>query len=90
VSLDSLVASVRSLDWKYIQNRQRGTEELYNLSDDSEESIDVSEEHPDILDEYQKILERRLKSVSEQSRSVDISDNVQDQLEELGYLEESS
>jgi arylsulfatase A-like enzyme len=90
VSLDSLVASVRSLDWKYIQNRQQGTEELYNLSDDPEESMDVSEENPDILREYQEILERRLKSVSEQSRSVDISENVQEQLEELGYLEDSS
>lgn len=87
VRLDTLVAAVSTDRWKYIQNRQLDTEELYDLQADPEERHDCSADRPDVLAEMLDRFEARLAEVSETSREVAVSANVQRQLEELGYVE---
>lgn len=87
VTLETLVAAVRSREWKYIRNRQLKTEQLYDLRADPDEQDDLIAERTDIATELREVLENRLDGIANVSRDVDISDDVTAQLRELGYVE---
>lgn len=87
INQDTLVASVRSREWKYIQNRQLETEELYDIVRDPRETTDVAAENPAIMERLRDRYESRLESVTEETREVEVSDEVEKRLRELGYAE---
>lgn len=88
VELDKLVAAVRRDGWKYIQNRQLDTEELYDLRTDPDERTNVIDENEEVAEELRVRLSERLEKVSEEERRVKVSGKVQQRLKELGYVEE--
>jgi len=88
IMLDSLVAAIRTTEWKYIQNRQRNTEQLYNLQKDPGERDDISDHNQAVVSELRETLEDRLANVSETTESVEITDKAKQRLQQLGYAEE--
>ncbi|ACV47557.1 MULTISPECIES: sulfatase [Halomicrobium] len=87
VTLETLVAAVRSKRWKYIRNRQLDTEHLYDLRTDPDEQHNIAADHGDIVAELSTVLNDRLEGVSDTARDVDLSSDVEKQLRELGYVE---
>nr|WP_284438538.1 sulfatase-like hydrolase/transferase [Halomicroarcula laminariae] len=87
INLDNVVASVRSDRWKYIQNRQLGREELYNIRTDPGEQSNQIDDCTYIAEKMRGRLQRRLSDVTETSQTVEVSEEVQEQLRELGYTE---
>lgn len=88
VNLEKVVSAVRSDRWKYIQNRQLDTEELYDICSDPGEQRDRIEEKRTVASELRNVLNDRLKDVTENSQEVEVSDSIQQQqLRELGYAE---
>jgi arylsulfatase A-like enzyme len=45
-------------EWKYILNKINQTEELYNLSKDSKEKVNLSGEKPEVLSQMRKNVEK--------------------------------
>ena len=89
VRLEDVVMSVRTADWKYIRNKQKGSEELYDLSTDMAEEQNVLEAYPSTSSKLSTIVEDRIKSLSDRRVvNVDISADVREQLQELGYTGE--
>jgi len=87
VNPDKVVAAVRSDCWKYIRNRQRETEELYDICSDPGEQRDRIKDERAVASELRTVLNDRLKDVTEHSQEVELSDSIQQQLRELGYVE---
>jgi arylsulfatase A-like enzyme len=74
--------------WKYIERPERV--ELYEIETDPDEKIDVSEEHPDVVDELSSIIEtyrEKAATTDEELEEVSVDGEVQDRLEQLGYME---
>ncbi|ELZ14076.1 sulfatase [Haloterrigena salina JCM 13891] len=90
INRDKAIISVRSDEWKYILNNQIEKDRLYNLKKDEKEKENVVDDHPEIGDKLRRIAEDRLAEITNDSDSEssngDISDNVEDRLEELGYI----
>jgi len=87
VTLETLVTTLRSERWKYIQNRQLQTEELYDLQADPLEEHDIATERDDVVAEMKERLNTRLANVSAKTTSVELTGKVQSQLKELGYID---
>lgn len=79
----------RDATWKYITGPDR--EELYNVNKDPGEEKNVHADHPDVIEKIESVLEQ-YPELGEQSESAvdgdDLNKEVQDQLEQLGYLQE--
>lgn len=81
---DGPVVAGRWDGWKYIHVDGVGTE-LYWLSDDPEEIVEVSDDNPDIVDDF----ERSIPDAVYQGESVSVyaaDEVVRERLSELGYV----
>jgi len=87
VETDKIIAAVRTAEWKYIENRQLNTEELYRLSTDPAEMENVIDEFPQQATDLRTTLESRLSEVTEERKSVEINEAAKRRLEKLGYKE---
>lgn len=87
VQPEQLVAAVRTEEYKYIRNRQLGSESLYDLQSDPSEREDVRSDRAEVADSLRAVLESRLEQVREQRRDKEITDAAKEQLEALGYRE---
>lgn len=78
----------RDSNWKYITGPDRS--ELYDIENDPDEQTNVVVDHTDVVEEIKEILEEypqlRTGNVEEVSAE-DVSGEVQDRLEQLGYLQ---
>lgn len=86
-------ASVMACDgeWKLIAEATGEPTELYHLTDDPGETVNLVEDRPDVRERFADRLSTHLAAVDERSTDADdpaeISDDIQDRLEQLGYLE---
>ncbi len=84
---EQLVAAVRTEEYKYIRNRQLGSESLYDLQSDPLENVDLRSDRAEVADSLRTALESRLEQVRVQRRDKEITDAAKEQLEALGYRE---
>ncbi|USZ71470.1 sulfatase [Natronosalvus halobius] len=77
------VACLRSKEWKYQKSTDR--EELFRLPD---ETTDLSSEFPGKRDELEKALDERLPTDKfESSVKAEFTEQMKDQLRDMGYLD---
>jgi len=88
VNLDNYIGAIRTDEWKYIQNRQIGTEELYNITNVPGEKQNVIEYNPDKARKFKTLLDNRLDRITERTINIDTSEKVRDRLNQLGYVDE--
>ncbi|AEH38938.1 sulfatase-like hydrolase/transferase [Halopiger xanaduensis] len=87
VQPEKAILSVRKGRWKYILNKQTDSEELYDLSVDDRERNNVIDEHREIANELRQLCNERLDEISSNDSQIDVSTDVSDRLEKLGYIE---
>jgi arylsulfatase A-like enzyme len=81
--------SYRSERWKYIERPD--TVELYDVLADPDERNDLAADRPDVVEELSAFLEshrEKAASTDEDLEAIEIGGEVQDRLEQLGYLQE--
>lgn len=86
---DRALRSVRTTEWKYIEGTD-GSEELYNIEVDPQETTNVANDHPDVCDELAELLvtERGELVRGDRNGSAAAVDKMTEQrLEDLGYLQ---
>ncbi|WP_267163511.1 sulfatase [Halovenus salina] len=79
----------RDRSWKYIVGP--GRVELYNIQNDPGEQINVVDQHPEVVEEIEATLEQYSElgtADSDELTAGEFSGEVQDRLEQLGYLQE--
>jgi len=79
------VASVRTTAWKYIDDRLRNQEKLYNLTSDPDETTDVLQEYPDVADRLRDTL-TALPDNSPREAIPDLDEELSRRLRDLGYI----
>lgn len=75
--------------WKLIRNLETGKVELYDLTADPEEQVDLSEARADILAEHDRDLEQWMGQVSKgglQVHTLTVPEGNREQLRALGYV----
>lgn len=81
----------RDYDWKYIVDgspRDPDQQELYDLHADPGEQTDVSDDRPEVVNELREHLadhDDRLRTTTEELGDVEMSEEVVQQLRDLGY-----
>jgi arylsulfatase A-like enzyme len=81
--------SYRDDRWKLIERPD--DVELYDIRTDPDEQENVSQDHPDVVEELAAIIDsyrQKADQTDEQLDSVAIDGEVQDRLEQLGYMQE--
>lgn len=81
--------SYRDDRWKLIERPDNV--ELYDIRIDPDEQENVSQDHPDVVEELATIIDsyrQKAAQTDEQLDSVAIDGEVQDRLEQLGYMQE--
>lgn len=88
VNLDEAIISVITDDWKYIQNEQTGSRELYPRDAAETEANECAGEEPKV-EELEEIASDRLAEISNTEVDKDeISEDLREQLHQLGYIDE--
>jgi len=83
----AVVAAITD-NWKYIRNNQTGESELYRRSESETPSEEYTDEHP-VEEKLAKLADERLSAVSETDADRrELSDNLREQLHQLGYINE--
>jgi arylsulfatase A-like enzyme len=83
---DRSLRAVRDDEYKLILGSD-GERSLYRWRDDPDETTNVSSEHPDIVDRLEAVVEEQLGTLQKRGkRDEQISGDVEDQLERLGYM----
>lgn len=83
---------VRAERWKYLYDGTTNEESLFDLEADSHEQTDVGNDYPAVLEELSMILNEHVSSSSRvvgadaDLEAVEVDDDVQNRLEDLGYL----
>lgn len=89
--LDASRVGVRMGDWKLIMEVDSDRRELYNVPHMEIESKDISDEYPDKVEELETLVRTHLSYVEAnmlgKSDSEELSAVVEQNLEELGYLD---
>jgi arylsulfatase A-like enzyme len=87
-----LLVSVRDRDWIYIENTETGAHELYHRPSDPTQQADrskrPSEEEQPIIDRCSSIVDAHAQRLSVQSATAggpNVDDDIERQLEALGY-----
>lgn len=80
--------AVRDNNWKYIMNEQAGTDELYDLDADPDERENVVDEVSGRGRRLRSACEERLADVTATDSELTVSTNVNERLEDLGYIED--
>jgi arylsulfatase A-like enzyme len=88
--------AVRDGEWKLIVDQQNNEEFLFNLTEDAEETDNVLAENPDIAQALRSALaahrqqcnalHERLAIPDHAAEPAEISDEIKQQLEDLGYM----
>ena len=80
--------AIRSTEWKYIRGSD-GSEELYNVAENPEETENLVNENPEKAAELKSALDDWLQSFDHADADGDVSmrDETKERLEELGYLQ---
>jgi arylsulfatase A-like enzyme len=80
---------VEKNDWKLIVNYKNNVKELYNLSEDPYEKINVYDQNPNIAKDLEEIIQEHLKSNKGQDMSAKIEHNeeMKIRLKALGYMD---
>lgn len=82
------VVSIVTDDWKYIRNRQTNTEELYRRGDPETAANDRSGDQQ-VLRELREVADERLSEIRDQEVDRrEMSDELREQLHQLGYVDE--
>lgn len=82
--------SVRRDGWKYIWDQGEETRELYDLTEDPEETENIKGKEPTVSDELHAILEDhviQLQQTNEQLPEVQMDAETERRLKDLGYLQ---
>lgn len=78
---------LRNRRWKYIEGTD-GTEELYNLRRDRNETTDVAADHPDTCEELRATLHAEHgEMIQPEYLNRDMDEATEQRLEDLGYLQ---
>ena len=75
--------------WRFFL-RANGTQELYDVVEDSEERNDLSRDHPEVVERYRRVLEPRLAELfasGERDGPQEISPETLKALRALGYVQ---
>ncbi|PCR90468.1 sulfatase [Natrinema ejinorense] len=85
---DRSLRAIRSTEWKYIRG-SNGSEELYNVADDPEESENLVKANPEKVAELESTLDDWLQSFdhADADGTVSMRDETKERLEDLGYLQ---
>lgn len=85
---DRSLRAIRSKEWKYIRGSD-GSEELYNVDDDPEETENLVEIEPEKATKLESVLDTWLQSFEHADADGDVSmqDETKERLEDLGYLQ---
>jgi len=81
--------SYRDERWKYIERPD--AVELYDARNDPDETDDIAANHPEVVDDLAAVLDahrERVADTDEDLDDVEFDGEVQDRLEQLGYLQE--
>jgi len=81
-------AMVANRRWKYILNRESGSETLYDLRNDPGEENNLADERTEVRDKMNESLQIHLNEITDVSTDVsspDVTRDVEDRLEQLGY-----
>lgn len=79
----------RTSEWKYITRPSGDEEYLFNLMADPDETNNVYENHPGVAERFSAIItDYRERIDTHQEADIDHSVEVQQRLEDLGYLNE--
>jgi len=88
VDTDEAVLSIITDQWKYIRNNQIELEELYRHGSQEIPANNRVDDDPEI-DKMRKLADERLSAVSDQEvERQEMSDDLRDQLHQLGYIDE--
>ena len=82
------ITSLRTRNWKYILDDYHDREELYDLNADPDEQNEASREHPDQFREMHEVIQAHLEreEFAEGDTYSDVDEDMQEQLESLGYM----
>ncbi|MFB6201881.1 MAG: sulfatase [Halorhabdus sp.] len=79
----------RTTEWKYITRWNDNESYLYDLQTDPDEETDVKANHPDIVDRFEGVIsDYRERVETDDNAEIDHSPEVQQRLEDLGYVDE--
>ncbi len=86
---DRSLRAIRTDQYKYIRGSD-GSQELYDLHDDPDETTDRSDTHPDLADTLDIRLDEWLDSFerADSDDETTMSDDAKARLEDLGYLQD--
>lgn len=88
VNPDKAIITVITDDWKYIQNEQTGCQDLYPRDAAEIKANECAGEEPKI-EELNQVASDRLAEISSTEVDKDeISENLREQLHQLGYIDE--
>ncbi|WP_225335213.1 sulfatase [Halomicrobium urmianum] len=85
---DRSLRAIRTGEYKYIRGSD-GSEELYDVRNDPDETDDVADTHDDIVDELAAQLDEWLTSFNhaDTADNVSMNEDTKARLEDLGYLQ---
>lgn len=85
---DRSLRTIRTDEYKLIRGSD-GSKELYELTDDPDESVNIADERPEQVTILGEELDRWIDSFkhSDTSGSVSMSDQTKSRLEDLGYIQ---
>lgn len=86
VQPDKARICVRDGKWKYTLDRQCGTDELFDLEADPGEKENLIEDEPAKAGELRSRCRERLDELTRTETAVETSEDVNERLEDLGYL----
>ena len=82
--------TTRTPKWKLFWERETDEIELYDIASDPSETQDISGENPAVVDRFKSLLENHIaeaKATDTDLPEVEESDEVKQQLEDLGYVD---
>lgn len=88
ISVEQLLVSYRTAEWKYILDSQRDSNELFNIDADPSETNDVAGANPTVESTFSDRIAAHIEPYfqSEVLSGDDQRANVEKRLEDLGYL----
>lgn len=84
------VLASRTSRWKCIWNIETDAMDLYDLTDDPEETLDVADDNPGVVENFKEVLEDHLDEVATtetEHPDVTVSSETEARLRDLGYVE---
>ena len=79
--------AVISGKWKYIEARDEGTQELFDMEQDPREKKNLAADFPEKVGELSAVLQKIVRNLSDQASSANqsVSDEDAERLRSIGY-----